>query len=64
MTVLQWVGLTAALLAITGVLWLLIWVTFTREDRRQERRRAMDKHPSTRAQEEQRRMWDDGDNLS
>ena len=55
----QWIAVTVGLLLITGILGLLIYVTFQRADRKAERRRAMDKHPST-----QERRWDDEDQVS
>jgi hypothetical protein len=59
MTALQWLSVAFGLLMITALLGLIILVAFQREDRKAERRRAMDKHPST-----QERRWDDEDQVS
>jgi cbb3-type cytochrome oxidase subunit 3 len=55
----QWIAVAAGLIVVTMILGLLVFYVFNREDRRAERRRAMNQHPST-----QDRRWDDGDNLS
>jgi len=44
----QAVGLAALLFIVTVILGLAVLVAFNREDRRQERRRAMGDHPSQR----------------
>jgi hypothetical protein len=64
-TLLQWVGIAASLLVITGILGLLIFVAFKRADDQAERRRNMKDHPTAeqRRQREQNRLWDDQDNL-
>jgi cbb3-type cytochrome oxidase subunit 3 len=59
MTALQWLAVAVGLTVVTLILGALVFYVFNREDRKQERRRNMNDHPST-----QERRWDDQDNLS